>query len=366
MKKNHPSPSNTVDELRRRFERQNLQEQGATGGEPLYAKVNKPPKHQHPQKPEESGYASLRAQETTPPYPQETIYAPQKPMGNPYDRPPTRPSNGQQATKLVEPYDVIDLSKLGKEPISERLKNPLYESVGGRNPQSPETPYAEISFGSHEGRPTQKDLESVYATINTGAAGGPSPQQRENPFYEGADAGRTTPSPRTPEDEIRAKMMQNPHFQYGLMEVQERCQIVYGNRNALNTQLANILSNPQGGEKFLWDLAADPESAGKLAGQKVLGVKSSARREAEEEFGALCSSLEKHIILAQKLHKSLTREQERGRGHERGEHQEGHEHDHHRHHHHRSHSHERGQHSPEQTRGRQSPEHSKVGMAFAM
>ncbi|WP_273760265.1 BID domain-containing T4SS effector [Bartonella sp. ML70XJBT.G] len=413
MKKNQASPSNTVDQLRQQFEQQNLQEQGATSPEPLYAQVKKSPKQQRPQGPAESAYASPRAperaQEAAPPYPEERIYAPQKPLGNPYDRLPENPSNGQKATKLVDPYAIGDLSKLGSDPDFQQRNNPLYESVGegagggrkpeenlyaeldwspkgrsptkpvesvyatvgggaqgGRNPQSPEHLYAELEFGPNGGRSPTKPVESVYATVGGGATGGQAPQQQANPLYEGVGTGRTTPPPRTPQDQIRTKMMQNPEFQYTLLEVQERCQVVYGNRHALNEQLADILNNPQGGDKILWGLAENPESAGRLAGKVVLGVKSPARKEAENEFGNLCSTLEKHIQTAQKLHANLTREQERERGHSREASPEGHEHGHHRRHH-RHHSPERGEHSPEQqTRGRQSPEQSKGGMAFAM
>ncbi|WP_273756661.1 BID domain-containing T4SS effector [Bartonella sp. MM73XJBT] len=413
MKKNQPSPSNRVDQLRQQFERQNLEEQnlGAAGGEPLYAQVKKSPKQQRPQGPAESAYASPRAPEAAPPFSQDTIYAPQKPLGNPYDRLPGNPSNGQRAKKLVDPYAIGDLNNLGRDPESQQRVNPLYESVGGgaggrprpeehlyaelnwdqdgrsptkpvesvyatvgggagggRNPQSPEHLYATVGMGADGGRSPTKPVESVYATVGMGTGGGQDSQRLDNPLYEGVGSGRTTPPPRTPQDEIRTKMMQTPEFQYTVLELQERCQVVYGNRHALNEGLSKILENPGAGDKVLWELAANPEGPGKLAGQKLLGVKSPARKEAEEEFGSLCSTLERHIAQAQKLHSRLTREQERGRGHSREASPEGQEHGRHHHHrrHHHDHSQERGQNSPEQqTRGRQSPEHGK-GMAFAM
>ncbi len=157
-------------------------------------------------------------------------------------------------------------------------------------------------------------------------------------------------------------MAQNERFQYGVRETQEWCAVVYGNPHAMNQQLATILSNPQKGEQILQDLLENPEGPGKLAGQKLLGVKSPARKEAEDGFAHLCSALERHVQTAQKLHTNLTREQERGREHEGRA--EGQERGHHHHHHHRSH--ERGEDSPEQTRGRHGPAKGKGGMAFAM
>ncbi|EJF74281.1 hypothetical protein ME7_01557 [Bartonella birtlesii LL-WM9] len=351
MKKHQPSPSTNVDELRRRFEQQNL---GESETEALYAKVNKPPKEQRPSQQEETVYASPR---TKP----EAVYAPQRPpegaAESAYATPPHRPNQ----KPLVSPYAVSDVTQ---------RQWPEYDMVGngaqdGRNPQKQmESAYAEIDFGAQGGRSPQKPVESIYATVGLGARDEHGPLQQENLIYQGVSgAGRTTPPPQTPKDEVTSKLLKDQNFQYGVMEIQERCQVVYGNRHALNGQLSKVLENPQAGDKILWDLAENPEGPGKLAGHKLLGVKSSGRKEAEGEFQHLCSAFERHVVTAQKLHKAFTREQERQRGPEREASPEKQEH---KHHHHHRRGKEREQGSPEQeTQRRHSPKTEK-GMAFAM
>ncbi|WP_375647472.1 MULTISPECIES: BID domain-containing T4SS effector [unclassified Bartonella] len=389
MKKSHPTASTNIDELRQQFEQQNL---GASNVEDLYAKVNKPPKEQRnsqqytlqqppktiyaPQKPLEqqnlgaSKVEDLYAKVNKPPkeqrnpqqytlqQPPTTIYAPQKPLGNPYDRLGGEPSDGRRADRLVDPYAVTDLEAKG-------WQTSPYDTVGGdaqgrHSSHEPEHLYAELEFGERGGLSPQKSLESVYATVGMGAEGRQESEQRENPIYQGVGSGKISP-PRTPKDVVTTKLLQNTSFQYGVREIQERCRVVYGNEHALNGPLAKILDDPQNAEQILWDLAENPQSAGKLAGHKILGVKSPSRREAEEEFTHLCSALERHMHNTQKLHKQFTHE------HERGQKQESPERDpEHRHHHHHRRHHTRGQeqNSPEHSPQRQ--RHGEKGMAFAM
>ncbi|GAB5038638.1 hypothetical protein BHOIPH601_06400 [Bartonella henselae] len=355
MKKNRPSPPTSRS-------KEQEQEQARTPSpqaEPLYAQVNKPPREHRAQSSEETIYA--------PQNPPETIYAPQKPLGNPYDRLGGRPRNGRRAKKLVDPYAVTDVQNLDRGADFQTLENPLYEGVGGGahggpHPQEPEHLYAELEFDTQGGRSPQKPVESVYATVGMGAEGGQDSQQRENPLYEGVGSGKTTPPPRSPKDEVTSKLLKHKDFQYGVREVQERCKVVYGNQYALNEKLSLILENPKAGDKILWDLAADPESAGKLAGQKVLGVKSPSRKEAEEEFQHLCAAFERHVTVTQKLHKDFIREQEKQRGHERETSSERQEHRHH----HRHHSQEREQGAPEQEAQRKQSPKTQKGMAFGI
>lgn len=346
MKKNHPSPS------------------PQSNPESLYAEVKKPSRGQHPtqQATPEELYAKVNKPPKQPPLQAEkTIYAPQRPVGNPYDRLGGTPSDGRRTDKLVDPYAVTDLEKQGWRASYETIGE---GAQGIQHPQAPEHLYAELDFGENSGRSPQKPVESVYATVGTGAQGGQDSVQRENPIYAGVDTGRTTPPPKSPKDEITAKLLQNVDFQYGVRETQEWCKLVYGNEHALNTRLAKILDNPQAGKQILWELAENPESAGKLAGQKILGVKSPSRKEAEDGFGPLCAALERHVKTAQKLHERFTREQEKQQKHERGESPE--RHGEHRHHHHHRHAREERQASPQRETQPRSRQEGGKGMAFAM
>ncbi|WP_375676829.1 MULTISPECIES: BID domain-containing T4SS effector [unclassified Bartonella] len=389
MKKSHPSPSTNVEELRQQIDQQNLE---ASNVEDLYAKVNKPPKEQRTspqytlQQPPETVYAPKKPldqqnlgasnvgdlyarvnkppkeQRTSPQYtlqqPSETAYAPQKPLGNPYDRLGERPSDGRRTAKLVNPYSITDLAAQGWQTPYDTVGE---GAQGGRHPQEPEHLYAELEVGENGRHSPQRPLESVYATVGMGAEGGQESEQLENPIYQGVGGGRISP-PRTPKDVVTTKLLTSVDFQYGVRETQEWCRVVYGNEHALNQQLAKILDDPQNAEKVLWSLAENPESAGKLAGHKILGVKSLSRREAEDGFRPLCSALERHIHNTQKLHKKFTREHERERG-QRQESPERDTEDRHYHHHHR---HARGQEQNSPEPSPQQQRHEEKGMAFAM
>ncbi|WP_375693232.1 MULTISPECIES: BID domain-containing T4SS effector [unclassified Bartonella] len=394
MKKSHPQqytlqqPPKTIYAPQKPLEQQNL---GASNVGDLYAKVNKPPKEQRnpqqytlqqppktiyaPQKPLEqqnlgaSNVGDLYAKVNKPPkeqrnpqhytlqQPAETVFAPQKPLGNPYDRLGGRPSDGRRTDRLVNPYSITDLAAQGWQTPYDTVGG---GAQGGRHPHEPEHLYAELNFDERGEPSPQRPLESVYTTVGMGAEGGQESEQLENPIYQGV--GRAaTPPPRTPKDVVTTRLLKNVDFQYGVRETQEWCRVVYGNEHALNNHLAKILDNPQSAEQILWELAEHPEGPGKLAGSKILGVKSPSRREAEESFSPLCSALERHIHTAQKLHKQFTREHER----ERGQRQESPERDpEHRHHHHHHHARGREHNSPEHSPQRQ--RHGEKGMAFAM
>ncbi|WP_273790950.1 BID domain-containing T4SS effector [Bartonella sp. CM31XJBT] len=335
-------PPETVFAPKKPLDQQNL---GSPNVEDLYAKVNKPPKEQRNQ------------QQYTLQQPAETIYAPQQPLGNPYDRLGGRPSDGRRTNRLVDPYKITDLEAQGWQTPYDTIGG---GAQGGGHRQEPEHLYAELEFGERGELSPQRPLESVYTTVGMGAEGGQESEQLENPIYQGVGGGRISP-PRTQKDVVTTRLLKNVDFQYGVRETQEWCRVVYGNEHALNDHLAKILDDPQNAEQILWGLAENPESAGKLAGHKILGVKSPSRREAEESFSPLCSALERHIHTAQKLHKQFTREHER----ERGQRQESPEREaEHRHHHHHRHARGQEQNSPEHSPQRQ--RHGEKGMAFAM
>ncbi|WP_375618287.1 BID domain-containing T4SS effector, partial [Bartonella sp. AC134YNZD] len=335
-------PPETIYAPQKPLEQQNL---GASNVGDLYAKVNKPPKEQR------------NPQQYTLQQPPETVFAPKKPLENPYDRLGGRPSDGRRTDKLVNPYSITDLAAQGWQTPYDTIGG---GAQGGGHPQEPEHLYAELEVGENGRHSPQRPLESVYTTVGMGAEGGQESEQLENPIYLGVGGNRISP-PRTPKDVVTTRLLQNTSFQYGVREIQERCKVVYGKEHALNGPLAKILDDPQNAEQILWDLAENPQSAGKLAGHKILGVKSPSRREAEDEFPHLCSALERHIHTAQKLHKQFTHEQER----ERGQKQENPEREaEHRHHHHHHHARGQEQNSPEYSPQQQ--RHGEKGMAFAM
>ncbi|UNE53789.1 BID domain-containing T4SS effector [Bartonella machadoae] len=339
MKKHQQSPSSAVNP------------------EDLYAQVNKPKREQH--------------QAQTP----ETPYAPQYPLQGASSS--SRPRRGQQREELVSPYSVSDLSKNNWRAS---LEEPQNWYIDREHPhKQPEHHYADLDFGGNSGRNPQRrsthlyaeidprggrnpaqPVESVYAELGRGN-GGPDADHRENPIYEGVEARRRTSPPQTTKDLVTSGLLKNTAYQYGASEVKVWCATVYGNENALNEKLFEILNDPSKGRDILQKLMEDPESPGKLAGHKALGVRSPARKAAEDGFQPLCDALERHVRTAKKLHKALTREHSQDKGIEKG--QESLERGHH--HHHDRHQRQGREHeSPQQERHHRGREQS--GMAFAM
>ncbi|WP_375620160.1 BID domain-containing T4SS effector [Bartonella sp. TS25HLJMH] len=263
--------------------------------------------------------SSMVENSQNPQQPTETIYAPQNPPESAY----AAPRGGQNPRKLVDPYAVTDLRDLGEYEVRE---NPLYEGIdtvknGGHTPQGP----------------------------------------TENASAEGPTPNRTTPLTKK---QVTKNLQEDLRVQYGADEVCHWSRIVFGNPNALQEQLTKILENPEQGRQIAQDVAADPESVGKLAGRKVLGIKSPQRKHAEEGVKSLSRVLKRHAETVETQYKSLTKSQEKQKDLERGESPERRA-TQRTHHHHHHHAREQRQNPPQhdvQSRRQQ----SQKGVAFAL
>ncbi len=71
-------------------------------------------------------------------------------------------------------------------------------------------------------------------------------------------------------------------------EIQHWCGIVYGNPHALQKKTEEIQRDPSIGEGLSSQIATNPESIHKFAGMQAFGMKSSARKHAEEGLSTLC------------------------------------------------------------------------------
>ncbi|WP_317993713.1 BID domain-containing T4SS effector [Bartonella gliris] len=302
--------------------------------EELYAQVNKPKRAPRPQNSEETVYATVNTRGQHPQHPKDPVYA------------------------------EINMGASGG-PRPQNPEETVYATVNtrGQHPQHSKDPvYAEINMGASGGPHPTKSEKSVYARVGMGAHGEQNSQQQSNPIYEGLNTGRIMRPPMTPKDEVTSKLLKNVDFQYGISEVQEWCKVVYGNEHALNKHLAKILDNPQQGEAISREVAADPEGIGKLAGQKILGMKSPSRKEAEAAFIPLCAALDRHVKTAQELLNHFTRESSRQKDLERG--QESSERAHRHHHHHRAR--EERQNSPQREEQQRCRHGGEKGIAFSM
>lgn len=267
-------------------------------------------------------------------------------------------------------YAQVNKQNRGNQRTQSPEEDVLYASVSEVSPlsrgghhhqrqQGPETDYTEVA-------PSRREEEVTYASvssINPLSRGGRQHQKKEGPetdYTEVSPQQRGRSSLTT--EQITVQLLKNPQVQAHVEEVVYWSNIVYGKDNLFQQHLQDILTDPSKGKALSDQLAENPESIHKLAGRHALGMKSQARKQAEDGFRHLVGAIDGYTKavgetkerLLQTPQAEQRRRQEHSRDAERSHH---HHHRHDRHHHH----HDRGQNSPEH-----SPRQQKHGMAYAM
>ncbi|WP_208441699.1 BID domain-containing T4SS effector [Bartonella raoultii] len=77
--------------------------------------------------------------------------------------------------------------------------------------------------------------------------------------------------------------------------IQNLCQTVYGNRDALQEKLMQIQKDPSSEEGLSTQMKVVPEGLHGFAGKKMLGIKNGARKQAEEHFPTLCNLIDSYV-----------------------------------------------------------------------
>ncbi|WP_455465801.1 BID domain-containing T4SS effector [Bartonella sp. B39] len=77
-------------------------------------------------------------------------------------------------------------------------------------------------------------------------------------------------------------------------DIYRHCQIVYGDKKALQEQIKEIRRNPAIAEDVSWQIALNPGNFFKLAGTNICGIKNEERRNAEEDIVALCEAINQY------------------------------------------------------------------------
>ncbi len=116
--------------------------------------------------------------------------------------------------------------------------------------------------------------------------------------------------PLTP-NQISNKLRKNADILRSEEKVQSLCQTVYGDSGILKNKMTAILENPERGSNFLVSLAKNPEKIGAFAGVKILGIRSDARKQAEENFWSLYDALEKFVCIVHTTSEEITSDQAR-------------------------------------------------------
>ncbi|WP_375608081.1 MULTISPECIES: BID domain-containing T4SS effector [unclassified Bartonella] len=241
----------------------------------------------------------------------------------------------------------------------------LYASVSSVTPSSrgkhqrkedPETDYTTVASPKHE-------ADVLYASVSSVTPSSRGKHQRkedpETDYTTVAPQQRGRSSSSLTTEQIAVMLLKNPHVQARVEEVMHWGQIVYGNNNLFQEHLQGILTDPSKGKDLSNRLAENPESIHKLAGHSALGLKSQARKAAEDGFGPLIDAIDSYTKTVQDATTRLLqtpmaeqrRQQENSQKTERG-------------HHHRHHEREQNRESPEHSPQRQ--RHGEKGFSYAM
>ncbi|AQX26278.1 BID domain-containing T4SS effector [Bartonella sp. Raccoon60] len=94
-------------------------------------------------------------------------------------------------------------------------------------------------------------------------------------------------------------------------KVQNLSELVFGNRELLNNYLTQIIKNPQLGETYSQKLENSPESFFRLAGFKILGIKSLQRIKAENNVPELCKATKKYAEIVEMCQKQILKNYEK-------------------------------------------------------
>ncbi|GAA5107846.1 hypothetical protein GCM10023261_09570 [Bartonella jaculi] len=105
--------------------------------------------------------------------------------------------------------------------------------------------------------------------------------------------------PRKPEQEaplshkeLTRKVRSNTLVEYCHAEITYWCTIVYGDASVLQYRLEEIEKSPATGEELAWQVKTHPQLFGKLSGYNFHGLKSNARKQAENALTHLSDALE--------------------------------------------------------------------------
>ncbi|WP_375639556.1 MULTISPECIES: BID domain-containing T4SS effector [unclassified Bartonella] len=241
----------------------------------------------------------------------------------------------------------------------------LYATVSSVSPsrgkhqktEDPETDYTTVASAKHE-------TDVLYASVSSVTASSRGKHQRtedpETDYTTVAPYQRGKPSSSLTADQISVMLLKNPHVQAHAEEVIHWSKIVYGDDTIFQQHLQGILTDPTKGKDLSNQLAENPESMHKLAGRSTLGIKSQARKEAEDGFKSLVDAVDGYTKAVQdaatRLSQTPLAEQRR--------HQENSQQVERHHHHHRHHARGQEQNSSEHSPQRQ--RQGEKGFSYAM
>lgn len=119
-----------------------------------------------------------------------------------------------------------------------------------------------------------------------------------------------TLAPLNPE-ELFMKVSNDLYVEASRKEIEHLSKTVYGKAHALKTQLDIITASPNLGNQFADEILENPQSICKLAGRKILDMKSPRRRHAEQTVPQLCQALKNYGTITQQAKDTILEQHQR-------------------------------------------------------
>ncbi|WP_208436899.1 BID domain-containing T4SS effector, partial [Bartonella tribocorum] len=105
--------------------------------------------------------------------------------------------------------------------------------------------------------------------------------------------------------EIARKVQQDPSVKQSKREIQFLSKIVYGNPFILQPRLEDMHKIPEIGKELAYQIGNYSNSSGSLTGKEIFGIKTAARKEAEEHLPALCTAIRDYADTVQQLRDTI-------------------------------------------------------------
>ncbi|MBB5073989.1 hypothetical protein HNQ69_001122 [Bartonella callosciuri] len=171
----------------------------------------------------------------------------------------------------------------------------------------PEPPHTQTKAPSS---PTTQESGVVYAEVVIQTPQQPKDRQQSD---RAAQEDKTIYATVVPQrvssslskEEIILRVRNNMFVQACKDEIESLSQAVYGKPDIFQKKLEEIEKNPFLGESLSLQVAANPKFIAPLVGKKVLGIKSQARKQAEENVSPLCLALENYAETVKQAKESI-------------------------------------------------------------
>ncbi|WP_208436891.1 BID domain-containing T4SS effector, partial [Bartonella tribocorum] len=105
--------------------------------------------------------------------------------------------------------------------------------------------------------------------------------------------------------EIARKVQQDPSVKQSKREIQFLSEMVFGNPFILQHRIDDMQKAPEMGAELAYQIGNYSKSSGSLAGRKIFGIKTAARKAAEEHLPALCTAIRDYADTVQQLRDTI-------------------------------------------------------------